>query len=64
MRIDDLSKQVSDLKVSLEVNQKVFDDFKISFNACSKNCSKIRSDLDTNCKSLISVSDKTVYLDG
>lgn len=29
-RMDDLSKQVYDLKVSLEMTQKEFDDFKVS----------------------------------
>ena len=63
-RIDDLSKQVYDFKVSLEMTQKEFDDFKISCGSLSKNCSETRTDLDTICKSLISVSDKTEYLEG
>lgn len=64
MRTDDLSKQVYDLKVSLEMTQKEFDDFKISCKPWSKNCSETRTDLDTICKSMISISDKTEYLEG
>lgn len=56
--------QVYDFKVSLEMTQKEFDDFKISCGTLTKNCSETRTDLDTICKSLISVSDKTEYLEG
>ncbi|KAG7462371.1 hypothetical protein JOB18_039091 [Solea senegalensis] len=63
-RTDDLSKQVYDLQVSLEMTQKDFDDFKISCKPWSKNCMETRTDLDTICKSMISISDKTEYLEG
>lgn len=50
-RIDDLSKQVYDFKVSLEMTQKDFDDFKVSCKTRTKNRTETKSDLDTICKS-------------
>lgn len=63
-RIDELSKEVYDLKVSLEMTQKEFDDFKTTSKTWSKNCNETRSDLDTICKSLLSISDKAENLEG
>ncbi len=63
-RIDELSKEVYDLKVSLEMTQKDFDDFKTKSKVWSQNSCETRSDLDTICKSLLSVSDKVEYLEG
>lgn len=60
--IDDLSKQVYDLKLSLEMTPKEFDDFKMSCKTWSKNCSE--TDLDILCKSFILILDKTDYLEG
>lgn len=62
-RIDDLSKQIFDFKASLEMTQKEFDDSKNSCKTWIKNCNETRSDLETICKSLISMSDKTEYLE-
>lgn len=63
-RIDDLSKQVYEFKVSLEMTQKEFDDFKISCGTWSKICRETRSDLDTICKSFNSITEKADYLEG
>ena len=45
-RIDDLSKQVYDFKVSLEMTQKVFYDFKLLCKTWSKNSNETRADLE------------------
>lgn len=46
------------------MTQKEFDDFKISCKTWSKTCNETRTNLDTICKSMISISDKTDYLEG
>lgn len=63
-RTGDLSKQVYDFKVSLEMNQKEPVELKISCKTRSLNCNETWTDLDTICKSLITISDKTEYLEG
>ena len=46
------------------MTQKELDDFKLSCKTWSKNSNETRADLDTICESLISISDKTDFLEG
>lgn len=63
-RIDDLAKQVYDFKVSLEMTQKDFDDFRNLCKSWSKTCTETKMDMDKFNNNWISVSDKMDYLEG
>lgn len=63
-RVGELLREVHDLKVSLEFTQKEFLDFKNYCKTWGDTCKETKNDMKTDCKSLISLNDKSGYIEG
>lgn len=63
-RVGELLREVHDLKVSLEITQKEFLDFKNYCKTWGDTCKETKNDMETDCKGLISLNDKSGYIEG
>ncbi len=62
-RVSELLKEVQDLRVSLEFIEKEFQEYKNHCKIWSDTCKETKND-ETVCKSLITLNDKSDYLEG
>ncbi len=63
-RLDALSRELQDIKVSLQYTQKDVDDIKKNNANQAERCNATQSDLYKMCDSLLAVTDKMEYLEG
>lgn len=63
-RLDEMSKQLQDIKTSLQFTQKDVGDMKADITKQAERGSSLQADLFKVCDSLLTVTDKMEYLEG
>lgn len=63
-RLDAISREVQEIKTSIQYTQKEVDDIKTHNAKQSDNCKSMQSDIWKTCESLLTVTDKMEYLEG
>jgi hypothetical protein len=60
----DLTREVQDLKNSLQFSQCLLDEFKQENGKMTAICKSLREDINSVCESMITMTDKSDYLQG
>lgn len=63
-RLDDISKEVQEIKASIHFTQKEVDDIKMGFTKQTEHCKGMQSEIYKICESLLATTDKLDYLEG
>ena len=63
-RMDDISKEVQEIKASIHYTQKEVDDIKMGIIKQTDHCKDMQSEIFKICESLLAATDKLDYLEG